>query len=57
MDKALPTVLVCRSGGRSAQGVVILKRLGFSRVANLAGGMIRWRGNGYAIDSEAAESV
>ncbi|MGB8273943.1 MAG: rhodanese-like domain-containing protein [Alphaproteobacteria bacterium] len=38
-----PIVTVCRAGGRSAQATVILKRLGFDRVANLAGGMLRWR--------------
>jgi sulfur dioxygenase len=37
---------VCRSGARSAQAVAILQRLGFEMVANLAGGMIRWRASG-----------
>jgi sulfur dioxygenase len=37
-----PIVTVCRSGGRSAQALVMLKRAGFDQVANLAGGMIRW---------------
>lgn len=39
-----PVVTVCRAGGRSAQATVILKRAGFEKVANLAGGMLRWRG-------------
>ena len=43
LDPERPIVAVCRSGARSAQAVVILQRLGFKRVANLAGGMIRWR--------------
>ena len=38
-----PIVTVCRSGGRSAQATVILKRAGVVNVANLAGGMLRWR--------------
>jgi sulfur dioxygenase len=38
-----PIVTVCRAGGRSAQATLILKRLGFEHVANLAGGMLRWR--------------
>lgn len=42
LDRDLPTVLVCRSGARSAQAVTILEKAGFSRVANLAGGMIGW---------------
>ncbi len=50
-ERGAPVVLVCRSGGRSAQGVVILGRLGFTRVANLAGGMIRWRSSGFPTES------
>ncbi len=46
LDRDRPIVAVCRSGARSAQAVVILRRLGFERVANLAGGMIRWRASG-----------
>lgn len=38
-----PVVTVCRSGARSAQAVTILKQSGFDKVANLAGGMLRWR--------------
>ena len=43
VDKEKPVVAVCRSGARSAQATVILQRLGFTKVANLAGGMLRWR--------------
>ena len=42
--KDMPIVLVCRSGARSAQATVLLKNAGRSKVANLAGGMLRWRG-------------
>ena len=45
-----PIVAVCRSGARSAQACVILQRLGFSDVANLAGGMLRWRAEGFAVE-------
>ena len=38
-----PVVTVCRSGARSAQAVVLLQKSGFTDVANLAGGMLRWR--------------
>lgn len=37
-----PIVTVCRSGGRSAQAYVLLRKAGFERVANMAGGMLRW---------------
>lgn len=43
LDKARPVVTVCRSGARSAQAVVLLQKAGFEQVANLAGGMLRWR--------------
>lgn len=43
LSREVPIVTVCRSGARSAQAVNILARAGFTRVANLAGGMLRWR--------------
>ena len=45
-----PVVAVCRSGARSAQACVILQRMGFGDVANLAGGMLRWRGEGFGVE-------
>ena len=45
-----PVVAVCRSGARSAQACVILQRAGFTDVANLAGGMLRWRAEGFAVE-------
>jgi len=50
LDRARPIVTACRSGARSAQAVVILQRLGFRTVANLAGGMIRWRASGLPVE-------
>lgn len=44
-----PIVTVCRAGGRSAQATVILQRAGFSELANLAGGMLRWRAQGLMV--------
>ena len=43
IDKTHPVVTVCRSGARSAQATVLLQKSGFTQVANLAGGMLRWR--------------
>jgi sulfur dioxygenase len=43
LQKSEPIVVVCRSGARSAQASVLLRDAGFARVANLAGGMLRWR--------------
>ncbi len=45
-----PVVAVCRSGARSAQAVVMLQKAGFKDVANLAGGMLRWRTEGHRIE-------
>ena len=44
-----PIVTVCRAGGRSAQATIILRRVGFLDVANLAGGMLRWRAQGHPV--------
>ena len=45
-----PIVAVCRSGARSAQASVMLQKAGFNDVANLAGGMLRWRAEGYPVE-------
>ncbi len=42
IPKSKPIVAVCRSGKRSAQATVILKKNGFGDVANLKGGMVDW---------------
>lgn len=44
-----PTVCVCRSGSRSAQAANILTKAGVKDVANLAGGMLRWRALGLRV--------
>ena len=36
-----PIVTVCRAGTRSAQAATILKKAGLTKVASLAGGMLR----------------
>jgi glyoxylase-like metal-dependent hydrolase (beta-lactamase superfamily II)/rhodanese-related sulfurtransferase len=45
-----PIVTVCRSGARSAQATVILGKAGFERVANLSGGMLRWRAQRFPVE-------
>ena len=54
LDRGRPVVTVCRSGTRSAQACVLLARGGFPQVANLAGGMLRWRAQGLAVEGGAA---
>lgn len=53
LDKTRPVVAVCRAGGRSAQATNILGALGFAKVANLAGGMLRWRAEGHPVEGGA----
>ena len=49
IDKERPVVAVCRAGGRSAQATNVLIQAGFANVANLSGGMLRWRAEGRAV--------
>ncbi|MCB1667889.1 MAG: MBL fold metallo-hydrolase [Porticoccaceae bacterium] len=44
-----PVVTLCRSGRRSALAVGILQNAGFERVANVAGGMLRWQEEGLSL--------
>jgi sulfur dioxygenase len=55
IDPARPVVTVCRAGGRSAQATVILKQAGFEKLANLAGGMLRWRAEGHPVEGGSDE--
>jgi len=38
-----PVVVVCQTGKRSALGTAILGHAGLTRIATLAGGMVKWR--------------
>lgn len=49
-----PVVTVCRAGSRSAQAFNLLRQAGFARVANLSGGMLRWRAEGFPVEGGAA---
>jgi len=42
LDKAREIVVMCRSGVRSADAARFMQREGFTRVKNLAGGILRW---------------
>jgi rhodanese-related sulfurtransferase len=42
LDSSKETVVICRSGGRSAQVAQFLERQGFKSVFNLAGGILAW---------------
>lgn len=42
LDKAKKYVVYCRSGGRSAKSVQMMKEMGFTDVYNMSGGFISW---------------
>ena len=50
LDPQRPVVSVCRSGARSAQAVALLQKAGFRQLANLAGGMLRWRAEAHPVE-------
>ncbi|WP_428424871.1 rhodanese-like domain-containing protein [Methylibium sp.] len=50
IERGRPVVTVCRSGARSAQATVLLQKSGFKEVANLAGGMLRWRAESLPVE-------
>jgi len=50
IEKQTPVVVVCRSGARSAQATLMLGKAGFEKVANLSGGMLRWRAQRFPVD-------
>lgn len=42
-NKALPLILVCQSGARSARAVATAKKLGYDKAQSLAGGLAGWK--------------
>ncbi|MCB9188320.1 MAG: rhodanese-like domain-containing protein [Flavobacteriales bacterium] len=42
LDKDVPTLIFCRSGGRSAKALQIFKAEGFDYVLELEGGYLNW---------------
>ena len=52
-DRDASVVVFCRSGGRSGQAAKILEAAGFTRVASMHGGMLRWNEAGYPVERDA----
>lgn len=42
-NKALPLILVCETGARSARAVAIAKKLGYDNTQAMSGGLKAWR--------------
>jgi sulfur dioxygenase len=43
VPKDKPVIVICQTGRRAALGAGILAKAGFKEVANLSGGLVRWR--------------
>ncbi len=46
LDKERPVFVYCLSGGRSADAVKIMRKMGFKEVYNLQGGILKWESAG-----------
>lgn len=44
LDRSKTYLVYCRSGNRSAQACEVMNRMGFTRLHNLAGGILEWNG-------------
>ncbi len=42
LDTSVDMVIYCRSGARSGRAVELLKSVGFRKVRNMVGGILRW---------------
>jgi rhodanese-related sulfurtransferase len=51
-DKTKPVFVYCKSGGRSKQASEKLQELGFSKIYELQGGILKWNADGLAKPSD-----
>lgn len=49
-NKAVPVILVCQSGARSARAVAIAKKLGFESAQSLGGGLKAWTSANFPVE-------
>jgi phage shock protein E len=57
LDKSKPWLVNCRSGGRSARACSIMAELGFTKVYDLAPGMIGWKRAGKPVETGSATAT
>lgn len=43
IDTSMPIYLICASGNRSLMASIKLKKMGFSQIYNVSGGMMMWQ--------------
>ena len=52
LDKDAPVFIYCRSGKRSGQSIVEFKKVGFTKIYELKGGILNWKSEGLEIIKE-----
>jgi rhodanese-related sulfurtransferase len=52
LDKSKTYLVYCRTGGRSAKAMAMMKEKGFQRVYNLRGGITRWKADHLPVTDE-----
>ncbi|MEJ2640410.1 MAG: rhodanese-like domain-containing protein [Desulfosarcinaceae bacterium] len=58
LDRDKTYLVYCRSGNRSGRTLALMDKLGFKRVAHLAGGILAWQRKGYAlVNANAVDPV
>ena len=50
LDKKLPYLIHCQSGGRSMKAFKLMKTLGFEKVFHLDGGILAWKSSGNRLE-------
>jgi rhodanese-related sulfurtransferase len=53
LERDAPVVVICQSGKRGVRAREELQRLGWTNVANLAGGMGAWSGAGLPVEKDS----
>lgn len=53
-NKALPLILVCQTGARSARAVAMAKKLGYDNAQSMAGGLKAWQTANLPLEKSAA---
>ncbi len=52
-NKALPVILVCQTGARSARAVAVAKKLGFDNAQAMSGGLAAWKTANLPVEKSA----
>jgi len=56
-NKALPLILVCRTGARATRAAATLRKLGYENARPLAGGLAAWREANLPVEKSASRSA